>query len=122
MSQDTLKVLHRAKALDAYKGAKVALEAGANYSAYLCLKEAVRGLCCYVLADQISISQKTKLKNLLDQYPVTPEDAEDIMGFYKLVEAESGGLSDILSMDAKDLKRIRKSVKRLIGLYMDEDL
>lgn len=122
MSQDTLKVLHRAKALDAYKGAKVALEAGANYSAYLCLKEAARGLCCYVLADQISISQKTKLKNLLDQYPVTPEDAEDIMGFYKLVEAESGGLSDILSMDVKDLKRIRKSVKRLIGLYMDEDL
>lgn len=122
MSQDTLKVLHRAKALDAYKGARAAMLVGAKYSAYLCLKEAVRGLCYYVLADQISISQKTKLKNLLDQYPATPEDADDIQYFYKLVEAESGGLADILNMDDEDLVHIRKSVKRLIGLYMDEDL
>ncbi len=122
MSNETLKVLHRVKALDAYKGAVAAMKVEATYSAYMCLKEAVRGLCCYVLADQICISNKTKLKSLLDQYPATPEDVDAINQFYKLVRAEEEGLSAITSMDMQDLIKIRKAVKKLIGSYMDEAL
>lgn len=117
-----MKSLHRIKAISAYKGARTSIKQEENYPAYMLLKEAARGLMSYIVEDafDIEISEKTKLSRLLDWVTPTYISEEDRANIQKLVDAENGGLQDILTMSTEDLKMIKKTIKTNIATYLKE--
>ena len=112
-----MKVLHRAKALAAYDGANLALKQGLTYPSYMLLKESVRGTLSYIIEDseEREIADKTKLCKLIDWVDDNLVSSKDKQKLMELVEAESGGLEKITSMDIEELKEIKTVTKKLIG-------
>ena len=117
-----MKSLHRIKAISAYNGGRVAINAEENYPAYILLKESARGILSYITEDAFAteICEKTKLANLLEWTTPTFISNEDRAVIQLLVDAEKGGLQYILAIPLDDLKVIKKTLKKLIGTYLKE--
>lgn len=119
-----MKSLHRTKALSAYEAARLALKNDMSYPAYMLLKEAARGTLAYIVEDSQNreISEKTKLQKLLDW---VDESALPTMGYENityLINAESKGLSDILTLPLDDLKKVKKTIKKMIGEHLKQNV
>lgn len=117
-----MKIEHRAKALEAYNGARVVLKEGLVYPSYVLLKEASRAMLAYIAEDKMDkdFSEKTKLKNLME---LMTEDLVPINHMEKLqviLDAEQSGLSTILQIDIEELKEVKSSLKQIIGMYLSE--
>lgn len=117
-----MKVIHRAKALSAYEGARVVMATDNVYATYMLLKEAVRGILAYIVDDKYDYkcTHKTKLHKLLEMTTddmVPPEDKANIQ---LLIDKENDGLESILAMDMAELKEVKRTAKKLIADYMKE--
>ncbi len=117
-----MRSLHRSKAIAAYNCARTAIKNNESYPAYILLKEAARGALSFIIEDAFDeeISDKTKIRKLIDwadDVVLTDEDRETLN---ILDTAERGGLQALLSMDINDLKKIKRVVKGLIANYLKE--
>lgn len=119
-----MKSLHRCKAIETYKAARVVLNEGYIYSSYILLKEATRSTLAYINEDiqGKEYSEKTKMRTLLDEVPPKLMQDFDLDVFNLFVDMEKDGLSAILALDIKKLKEIKRVLKRIISIYLDENL
>lgn len=117
-----MKVEHRAKALEAYNGARVVLKEGLVYPSYVLLKEASRAMLAYIAEDKMDkdFSEKTKLKNLMELMTEDLVPSNHMEKLQVILDAEQSGLSTILQIDLNELKDIKSSLKQLIGMYLSE--
>lgn len=123
--QDNLKIMYRVKFESAYAAARELIKQGMAYGAYLCLKEAARAICCYVISDVTDqqFGQKIKLHKVLDMtQDIVGREVEDIQELSYLLELEQGGVPAQANADCERLNRVRKAIKRISGLYMSCDL
>lgn len=119
-----MKSLHRTKALTAYEAARMALKNDMAYPAYMMLKEAARGTLAYIVEDSQNreISEKTKLQKLLDwanEVDLHPNGYENIS---YLIQAESKGLSEILTLPLDELNKVKKTIKLMIGEHLRQNV
>lgn len=119
-----MKVYHRGKAIEAYKGARVMEEMGLIYPSYILLKESLRATLAYIGEDfyGMNYSEKTKLKTLLSNTPLNNIDGFDISVFNILLDLEGKGLKSMMSTEVEVLKPARKALKILISMYLGERL
>lgn len=117
-----MKAIHRAKTLAAYEGARVVMATDNVYASYMLLKEAARGVLAYIVDDRYDYkcTTKTKLHKLLGMVTEDLVPIEDQENIHIFVEMEDAGLETIMAMDMEVLKKIKKSIKHLIGEYMRE--
>lgn len=122
LEEQSMKMLHRTKALAAYDGARITLKSEMPYPSYMMLKEAARGILAYLAEDSLDkeISDKTKLARLLEIIDTEMLTEDQIEAVNMLIEAEGRGLVGILSISIDDLKKIKKSIKKLIITYFKE--
>lgn len=119
-----MKVEHRAKAIESYKGARELLKLGHTYSSYVLLKESTRATLAYIAEDMTGrdFSEKKKLRNLMDMMPIdilTPEYEEKL---HILLELESSDLTGLLNADMDKLRDIKSVLKQLIGQYLGQHI
>lgn len=115
-----MKVLHRGKAIEAYKGARVMEEMGFTYPTYVLLKESLRATLAYIGEDSFGMdySEKTKLRTLLESTPIQSIQGFDIKEFDIILEIEKEGLESIMGTEIEVLKPARKVLKKLIAMYI----
>lgn len=118
-----MKSLHRVKAIESYNGARLMLKQNMPYPAYVLIKESARAVLCYIAEDirDTDIAEKIKLSKALDivDHLIEKEDKEELE---KLIKLEKQNLGVLLGMKVEDLVGIKKVVKKLIGVYLDERL
>ena len=119
-----MKSLHRIKALETYRGARIVLKEGLVYPSYMLLKEATRSTLAYINEDiqGKEYSEKTKMKTLLNDIPAQLMRDVDMDMFNIFVDMDSAGLSAIIALDIEDLKKIRRTLKKIMGTYLDADI
>ncbi len=119
-----MKSLHRIKALESYRGARLLLKENLIYPSYVMLKEATRSTLAYINEDiqGKEYSEKTKMKTLLDDMPAQLLQNIDMSIFNIFVDMDSAGLNAILTLDIEKLKDIRKTLKKIMGIYLDADI
>ena len=119
-----MKSLHRIKALESYRGARLLLKENLIYPSYVMLKEATRSTLAYINEDiqGKEYSEKTKMKTLLDDMPAQLLQNIDMSIFKIFVDMDSAGLNAILTLDIEKLKDIRKTLKKIMGIYLDADI
>lgn len=119
-----MKSLHRGKAIEAYKGARVMEEMGLTYPTYVLLKESLRATLAYIGEDlhNMDYSEKTRLRTLITDTPVKLTDDYDMRDFEILLEMEVKGLQSIMETEVEVLKPTRKALKKVIAMYMNERL
>ena len=119
-----MKSLHRIKALESYRGARILLKEGLVYPSYVMLKEATRSTLAYINEDvqDKEYSEKTKMKTLLNDMPMDLMQNVDMNIFNIFVEMDVKGLDAILAIDIEELKHIRKVLKKIMGTYLDADI
>lgn len=119
-----MKSLHRSKAIEAYEGARLVLKKGLVYPGYVLLKEATRSVLAYINEDVQGkeYSEKTKMRTLLEEVPAELEKLTDLSVFDIFVEMDTAGLGAILTLDIVELEKIRKVLKKTMGIYMQADL
>lgn len=117
-----MKSLHRAKALEAYAGARIVLKEGLVYPGYMLLKEATRSTLAYINEDlqEKEYSEKTKMRTLLNDVPQQLIENVNMDIFNIFVDMDSAGLDAILSLDIEVLRDIKKVLKKIIGMYLEE--
>lgn len=123
--KDNSKVMYRVKFENAYAAAHELIASGKAYGAYLCLKEAARAICCYIILDTTNhqFGQKVKLHKVIDMTcDILGHNVEDLQELMYLTELEQGGITAQVNADIERLDRIRKAIKRISGLYMSCDL
>ena len=76
-----MKSLHRTKALESYRGARITLKEGLVYPSYMLLKEATRSTLAYINEDLYDkeYSEKTKMRTLLSETPTVLVQSVDMM-------------------------------------------
>lgn len=88
------------------------------------LKESLRATLAYIQEDLTDkeYSEKTKLKSLIMSTPelLTPET--HLETFDIILEMEEQGLETIMSTEIKVLEDVRKSLKKIISVYLGERL
>lgn len=119
-----MKSLHRGKAIDGYKGARLVMKSGLVYPAYVLLKESLRATLSYIQEDiqGKEISNKTKLKTLINDSPVVLAPNVNLEVFDIMLELEGNGLDAIMSVDIGELEKVRKALKQIISMYLGENL
>ena len=119
-----MKSLHRIKALESYRGARILLKEGLVYPSYVMLKEATRSTLAYINEDvqDKEYSEKTKMRTLLNDMPVDLMQNIDMSIFDIFVDMDTEGLGAILAIDIEKLKQIRKILKKIMGTYLDADI
>lgn len=117
-----MKSLHRIKTIAAYTAARDAIKNNNSYAAYMMLKEATRGILAYIVEDSQDrdISEKMKLHKLINNIPYGTVDEADLENISKLVDIEKQGFEAILSVPNSILVDIKRSVKKLIAVYLKE--
>lgn len=117
-----MKSLHRCKAIDTYKAARISLKENLVYSSYMLLKESTRSALAYINEDiqGKEYSEKTKMRKLLDDVPTQLTQDVNLDMFNIFVEMDNAGLEGIFSIDINVLKDIKKALKKIIGIYLDE--
>lgn len=119
-----MKSLHRIKALESYRGARLLLKEGLVYPSYVMLKEATRSTLAYINEDvqDKEYSEKTKMKTLLNDMPIDLMQNVNMSIFNIFVDMDTEGLGAILALDIEELKNIRKVLKKIMGIYLDADI
>lgn len=119
-----MKSLHRCKAIDTYKAARITLKEDLVYSSYMLLKESTRSTLAYINEDLQGkeYSEKTKMRKLLDDVPAQLTQDVNLEMFNLFVDMDSEGLQGILAIDINELKKIKKALKKIIGIYLNEKL
>ena len=119
-----MKSLHRTKALESYRGARITLKEGLVYPSYMLLKEATRSTLAYINEDLYDkeYSEKTKMRTLLNETPAVLVQSVDMSVFEIFVDMDTKGLDGILALDIEKLNSIRKDLKTIMGLYLDADI
>jgi hypothetical protein len=119
-----MKHLHRSKAIENYEGARLAIKEGLSYPSYILLKESLRATLAYINEDLFNkeYSTKTNLKLLLSQTPLELARNVDTSVFEEILRLEKSGLQTILTTSREDFGKIKKSLKKVIGLYLNENL
>lgn len=117
-----MKVVHRAKALECYNGAREVLKMGYVYPSYVLLKESARAVLAYIAEDNMGkdFSDKTKLHNLVELIPDTLVSVEDMDVLRGLIEVERSTLKDIMDYDLAYFREVKSVLKKLIGEYLHE--
>lgn len=117
-----MKIEHRAKALEAYEGARIVLKNELVYPSYVLLKESTRAMLAYIAEDRMDkdLSEKTKLKGLMELMTpaLVPENYMEKLQV--ILDAEQKGLSEILQIDINNLLEVKSVLKQLIGMYLSE--
>ena len=119
-----MKSLHRMKALESYRGARILLKEELVYPSYVMLKEATRSTLAYINEDLQGkeYSEKTKMRTLMEDAPAVLIEDIDMDIFNIFVEMDKAGLDAILALDIKELKKIRRTLKIIMGTYLDADI
>lgn len=119
-----MKSLHRVKAIEAYQGARLLLKENLVYPSYVMLKEATRSTLAYINEDiqGKEYSEKTKMRTLLDDAPAVLIQNVDMDIFNIFVDMDKEGLGAILAINIEDLRKIRRTIKKIMGTYLDADI
>lgn len=119
-----MKSLHRVKALESYRAARTLLKEDLVYPSYVMLKEATRSTLAYINEDiqGKEYSEKTKMRTLLDDAPAVLIQNVDMDMFNIFVDMDKAGLGAIFALDIGELKKIRRILKKIMGIYLDADI
>ena len=120
-----MKIHHRVKSIDTYKGARIAINENLTYSSYMLIKESLRATLAYIAEDMFDweLSNKTNLTYLIGLFNDTDVlSIDDADALEKLLIAEKNGITAIIAMDIDDIKAVKKVVKRLIADYIKEPI
>lgn len=118
------KVLHKEKAVQTYKAGKYALRNDLPYAAYSMLKESVRATLAYINEDLQgrNYSSKTDLSTLFNEIPRDLLENNTTDDFKIFLELEEEGLFDILNAEFEPLDKARVTLKKIISVYLREDV
>ena len=118
------KVLHKEKAVQTYNAGKYALRNDLPYAAYSMLKESVRATLAYINEELQgrSYSSKTDLATLFSEVPRELLENNTTDDFKIFTDLEDAGLFEILNADFEDLDRARVTLKKVISVYLREDV
>ena len=119
-----MKYLHRMKALESYRAARILLKEDLVYPSYVMLKEATRSTLAYINEDLQGkdYSEKTKMRTLLDDTPAQLLPNVDMSIFELFVDMEKEGLDAILSLPMEKLLELKKVIKKTMGVCLSADL
>ena len=119
-----MKYLHRMKALESYRAARILLKEDQVYPSYVMLKEATRSTLAYINEDLQGkdYSEKTKMRTLLEDAPAVLIQNVDMDIFNIFIEMDKKGLDGIMAIEIDELKKIRRTLKKIMGVYLDADI
>ena len=119
-----MKYLHRMKALESYRAARILLKEDLVYPSYVMLKEATRSTLAYINEDLQGkdYSEKTKMRTLLEDAPAVLLQNVDMDIFNIFIEMDKKGLDGIMAIEIDELKKIRRTLKKIMGVYLDADI
>ena len=119
-----MKSLHRMKALESYRAARILLKEDLVYPSYVMLKEATRSTLAYINEDLQGkdYSEKTKMRTLLEDAPTVLIQNVDMDIFNIFIEMDKKGLDGIMAIEIDELKKIRRTLKKIMGVYLDADI
>lgn len=119
-----MKYLHRMKALESYRAARILLKEDLVYPSYVMLKEATRSTLAYINEDLQGkdYSEKTKMRTLLEDAPAVLIQNVDMNIFNIFIEMDKKGLDGIMAIEIDELKKIRRTLKKIMGVYLDADI
>ena len=119
-----MKYLHRMKALESYRAARILLKEDLVYPSYVMLKEATRSTLAYINEDLQGkdYSEKTKMRTLLEDAPTVLIQNVDMDIFNIFIEMDKKGLDGIMAIEIDELKKIRRTLKKIMGVYLDADI
>lgn len=119
-----MKYLHRMKALESYRAARILLKEDLVYPSYVMLKEATRSTLAYINEDVQGkdYSEKTKMRTLLEDAPAVLIQNVDMDIFNIFIEMDKKGLDGIMAIEIDELKKIRRTLKKIMGVYLDADI
>ncbi len=119
-----MKYLHRMKALESYRAARILLKEDLVYPSYVMLKEATRSTLAYINEDLQGkdYSEKTKMRTLLEDAPAVLIQNVDMDIFNIFIEMDKKGLDGIMAIEIDELKKIRRTLKKIMGVYLDADI
>lgn len=119
-----LKAIHKSKAIDCYKVGKMALDKGMIYPAYLMLKESTRATLTYINEDiqNKTYSTKTTFSTLLNELPseLLKDEYTDIFKVFEVYDKK--GIESIMCMNEDILYDVETLTKKLISVYLREDI
>jgi hypothetical protein len=112
------------KALESYRAARILLKEDLVYPSYVMLKEATRSTLAYINEDLQGkdYSEKTKMRTLLEDAPAVLIQNVDMDIFNIFIEMDKKGLDGIMAIEIDDLKKIRRTLKKIMGVYLDADI
>lgn len=119
-----MKYLHRMKALESYRAARILLKEDLVYPSYVMLKEATRSTLAYINEDVQGkdYSEKTKMRTLLEDAPAVLIQNVDMNIFNIFIEMDKKGLDGIMAIEIDELKKIRRTLKKIMGVYLEADI
>lgn len=119
-----MKYLHRMKALESYRAARILLKEDLVYPSYVMLKEATRSTLAYINEDVQGkdYSEKTKMRTLLEDAPAVLIQNVDMDIFNIFIEMDKKGLDGIMAIEIDELKKIRRNLKKIMGVYLEADI
>ena len=119
-----MKYLHRMKALESYRAARILLKEDLVYPSYVMLKEDTRSTLAYINEDLQGkdYSEKTKMRTLLEDAPAVLIQNVDMDIFNIFIEMDKKGLDGIMAIEIDELKKIRRTLKKIMGVYLDADI
>lgn len=119
-----MKYLHRMKALESYRAARILLKEDLVYPSYVMLKEATRSTLAYINEDVQGkdYSEKTKMRTLLEDAPAVLIQNVDMDIFNIFIEMDKKGLDGIMAIEIDELKKIRRTLKKIMGVYLEADI
>ena len=88
------------------------------------LKEATRSTLAYINEDLQGkdYSEKTKMRTLLEDAPAVLIQNVDMDIFNIFIEMDKKGLDGIMAIEIDELKKIRRTLKKIMGVYLDADI
>jgi hypothetical protein len=112
------------KALESYRAARILLKEDLVYPSYVMLKEATRSTLAYINEDLQGkdYSEKTKMRTLLEDAPAVLIQNVDMDIFNIFIEMDKKGLDGIMAIEIDELKKIRRTLKKIMGVYLDADI
>ena len=119
-----MKYLLRMKALESYRAARILLKEDLVNPSHVMLKEATRSTLAYINEDLQGkdYSEKTKMRTLLEDAPAVLIQNVDMDIFNIFIEMDKKGLDGIMAIEIDELKKIRRTLKKIMGVYLDADI